>query len=592
MKTSSMIARVVLSLAVQVPFVAVLAPSAQAIPLLTGFGGPTGYGLPQNCLHPNDDGSYAGPSPTTFTPVPIDITRAFRNGINFFGTTYRAMYVNTNGNITFRGPLPTYTPAPFPIADQPMIAPWWGDVDTRGGGQPMRNNICFHIEPNRVVVTWNNVGYFSAHDDLQNDFQLILTTSNTCTTTGDFDVEFRYNRCQWTTGDASGGRGGFGGTPAQVGFDAGNRRNYVALPMSRTMAILDVCRTSNVPGGPPGLWRFQIRGGGVATGCMGGGTPCTVAGQRGACAQGVNICEGMGTRCSQVNMPRDERCNGNDDDCDGMIDEGDNLCPTNYVCDRGSCVMRCSQELGCPSGQTCTTSTGICVENACMGVTCPEGQRCVAGNCVGVCDGVTCPVGQVCRAGRCLDPCANVRCNPMEVCDRTPGPTAGLCVPGCQCTPCPMGQSCQPDGYCTPDDCVGVTCPTGMYCRGGQCRDACEAGPDTRLCPSGEVCRMGECVPSAPRPDGGAPTDAAVVDGGRTDAGSMRDAGRPVVDVPARSDATLTDDVDEGPGVLLPSRRGCTCSTVGTRLDTDSSLVAVAFALGTVARRRRRPQRP
>jgi len=68
-----------------------------------------------------------------------------------------------------------------------------------------------------------------------------------------------------------GGMGGFGGTPAQVGFDAGNRRNYVALPMSRTAAILDVCRSSNVPGGAPGLYRFQIRGGVVGGGCTGAG---------------------------------------------------------------------------------------------------------------------------------------------------------------------------------------------------------------------------------------------------------------------------------------------------------------------------------
>jgi MYXO-CTERM domain-containing protein len=586
MNVPSKIMRAALCVAAQVPLLAALAAPAHAVPLLTGFGGPSGYGLPQNCVHPNDDGSYSGPPPTTgITAVSVDITRAFRNGINFFGATHRAMFVNTNGNITFRAALPTYTPAPFPIADQPMIAPWWGDVDTRGGGQPARNNICFHVEPNRVVVTWNNVGYFSSHDNLQNDFQLVLTTSNTCATTGDFDVEFRYNRCQWTTGDASGGSGGFGGTPAQVGFDAGNRRNYVALPMSRTMAILDVCRNSNVSGGPPGLWRFQIRGGGVATGCMGGGTPCTVAGQRGACGQGVNVCEGMGTVCRQVNMPRDERCNGNDDNCDGAVDEGDNLCPNNYVCDRGSCVMRCSQELGCPSGQTCTSATGICVENACMGRTCPEGQRCVSGNCVGVCDGVSCPVGQVCRAGRCLDPCAGVTCNPMEVCDNRPGPTAGLCIPGCQCTPCMTGQTCQPDGYCTSDDCVGVTCPTGMYCRGGQCRDACEAGPDTRLCPSGEVCRMGECVSAASRPDGGAADDAAVGDGGRTDSGlPPRDSGLPPRDSGVDGAA---DDVDED-SIVLPPRRGCGCRAVGADASKHGPLAVLGLAAVLVAARRRR----
>ncbi len=552
---------------------------AAAVPLLTGFGGPTGYGLPQNCLHPNDDGSYAGPPPTAgFPAVPVDISRAFPSGLNFFGNTYRAMYVNTNGNITFRGALAQFTPAPFPVAMQPMIAPWWGDVDTRGGGQPSRNNICFYVEPNRVVVTWNNVGYYSSHDDRQNDFQLIMTTSNTCATTGDFDVEFRYNRCQWTTGDASGGMGGVGGTPAQVGFDAGDLRNYVALPMSRSMAILDVCRTSNVPGGSPGLWRFQIRGGVLERGCAGGGTLCTVAGQQGACANGINICSGTSTTCRQVNMPRDERCNGFDDDCDGMVDDGASLCPTNYVCERGSCVERCSAELGCLPGRTCTAA-GICVETACIDRNCPVGQRCAGGNCVEPCSGVTCPVGQICRAGRCADPCVGVTCNPMEVCN----PASGLCVPGCQCTPCSAGQSCQPDGYCTTDDCAGVTCPTGMYCRGGQCRDRCETGPDTRLCPSGEVCRTGECVASAaPSPDAGATSDASVTRDAALADVNRADVPRDAVDA-ARADVTSNDsDV-----VAFPSQRpGCQCSTGGSREAGASGLGALL--LGLIAARRRR----
>jgi len=56
-----------------------------------------------------------------------------------------------------------------------MIAPWWADVDAGGGGQPMRNNVCFVVEASRIVVTWNNVGYFSAHDNLQHNCQLVLT---------------------------------------------------------------------------------------------------------------------------------------------------------------------------------------------------------------------------------------------------------------------------------------------------------------------------------------------------------------------------------------------------------------------------------
>ena len=43
--------------------------------------------------------------------------------------------VNINGAISFVTAVRQYTPAAFPLNDQrPMIAPFWGDVDTRNGG--------------------------------------------------------------------------------------------------------------------------------------------------------------------------------------------------------------------------------------------------------------------------------------------------------------------------------------------------------------------------------------------------------------------------------------------------------------------------
>lgn len=43
--------------------------------------------------------------------------------------------MNTNGVISFLRPVGTYTPNPFPIAnDARMIAPFWADIDTRNGG--------------------------------------------------------------------------------------------------------------------------------------------------------------------------------------------------------------------------------------------------------------------------------------------------------------------------------------------------------------------------------------------------------------------------------------------------------------------------
>jgi hypothetical protein len=83
---------------------------------------------------------------------------------------------------------------------------------------------------------------------------------------GNFDIDFRYNQLQWTTGDASGGLGGLGGTPAQAGYDAGDNTNFFTLPGSRTAAVLDLQNTSNVSLDTPGLWTFLIRNGSITDG--------------------------------------------------------------------------------------------------------------------------------------------------------------------------------------------------------------------------------------------------------------------------------------------------------------------------------------
>jgi hypothetical protein len=81
---------------------------------------------------------------------------------------------------------------------------------------------------------------------------------------GNFDIEFRYRQLQWTTGNASGGTDGLGGTPAQAGYDAGNQTNFFTLPGSRTSAVLDLANTSNISNistATPGLWTMAIRNG-------------------------------------------------------------------------------------------------------------------------------------------------------------------------------------------------------------------------------------------------------------------------------------------------------------------------------------------
>ncbi len=45
---------------------------------------------------------------------------------------------------------------------------------------------------------------------------------------------------QWTTGDASGGTDGLGGTPAQVGFNAGDEETFYSHPFSQTSNIMNI----------------------------------------------------------------------------------------------------------------------------------------------------------------------------------------------------------------------------------------------------------------------------------------------------------------------------------------------------------------
>jgi hypothetical protein len=218
--------------------------NAHAADLLSGFGGDRGFG--SDSLVPNDDSSSG------------QLNLPFQ--INFFQQTFNNFYLNNNGNITFRSPLSVYTPNAFPQTNQPMLAPYWGDVDTRGAVIPGVANKVWYTSPNAntLVVTWDQVGYFPSATNKSNSFQLVLSKVGT---NGDFDAEYRYNQLQWTTGNASGGSNGLGGTPAQAGWDAGNLTNYQTLPGSRTAQVLDLVNTSNVSDATPGLWKFSFRNG-------------------------------------------------------------------------------------------------------------------------------------------------------------------------------------------------------------------------------------------------------------------------------------------------------------------------------------------
>ena len=87
-------------------------------------------------------------------------------------------------------------------------------------------------------------------------------------TDGQFSfVIFLYPRggIQWTTGDASGGSFGFGGTPAQVGFNAGDGIRYFVINSSRTDDVVNIDEMSNVM--KPGVYIYRVDGTSITGGC-------------------------------------------------------------------------------------------------------------------------------------------------------------------------------------------------------------------------------------------------------------------------------------------------------------------------------------
>lgn len=221
----------------------------------------------------------------------------------------------------------------------------------------------------------------------------------------------------------------------------------------------------------------------------------------GECEFGMYQCIGGMLQCVGGVGPRDEVCNGLDDDCDGEVDQLA-PCPSSGACVDGVCRNPCaSGEFPCPPGLECVTvpevpgdfcivtacsvclSGEVCVEDECIDacslVECDENETCVNGVCRN-CNSLGCPSGQVCFSSQCVvDPCDAVTCASGESCFE------GQCKPPCDDRECPEGQLCNASQECANDPCASVFCPLGQYCDEGMCLDdPCEEV----TCPMGMVC--------------------------------------------------------------------------------------------------------
>ncbi len=129
--------------------------------------------------------------------------------INFGGALRSNLWVNNNGNVTFTNPHSAYTPVPLTLVNFPIIAPFWGDVDTRAApiGRPNPWTVKYGLGQingaNAFGVTWEDVGYYLAKTDKLNSFQILIIDRSFGASPGDFDLEFNYNKIEWDEGDFS-----------------------------------------------------------------------------------------------------------------------------------------------------------------------------------------------------------------------------------------------------------------------------------------------------------------------------------------------------------------------------------------------------
>ncbi|MBK8696929.1 MAG: hypothetical protein IPN17_32875 [Deltaproteobacteria bacterium] len=222
----------------------------------------------------------------------------------------------------------------------------------------------------------------------------------------------------------------------------------------------------------------------INNGNPGGGVACST-GEQGRCSAGTTACTAGAIVCNRDNGPISETCNGVDDDCDGTVDEG--LGTTS--CGIGPCMRTVP---ACVGGVP-----QICVPGG-SGTEVCDGQD---NDCDGLIDEGFCRIGGLCFTNGQVNPASS-----CQVCtvpsSSVSGPTAWSNVAaGTVCRGaagvCDVAESCDGTGAaCPPDGFVPLA--TGGYSRTTSPLgfiDACGASGATVLWPGSSVDDASQSVP-------------------------------------------------------------------------------------------------
>ncbi len=232
----------------------------------------------------------------------------------------------------------------------------------------------------------------------------------------------------------------------------------------------------------------------VDEGDPGGGAPCDT-GRRGVCAAGRLVCDGGQLLCEPQAAPSDEVCDGIDNDCDGIVDNG---FAAAGPCDTGLPGVCAPGHTSCDGGQSCEPnvppSAEVCdgLDNDCDGIV-DNNTREAGGPCATGQPGV-CAVGAtICVDGH-LD-CQSTATPEAEICDVLDNNCDGVIDED-------VRNACGRCGALPPESCNGLDdncdgqvdndapCPDGQACRYGHCINACA----NNECNGAQVCVAGFCA--------------------------------------------------------------------------------------------------
>jgi hypothetical protein len=261
-------------------------------------------------------------------------------------------------------------------------------------------------------------------------------------------------------------------------------------------------------------------------------TPCQVDNEFGTCT-GKRFCSAAGLSPCDAPTPEAELCNGLDEDCDGSVDEANDiegksvpLCDDDNPCTEDACLGEegCTHtpltEGECLDGDACTIGDH-CEAGICMGapIACDDGNPCTDDLCDGLggceflantasCDdGDPCTVADGCQATLCVG--FAVACDCQTTADCLELDDGNPCTGTLVCAKDDLPYTCQLDPstvvHCDPPEGPDAFCLTAICDpASGQCKImpdhdglACDDGD---ACTVGETCQEGLC-------DGGVPAN-------------------------------------------------------------------------------------